>query len=75
MAVKTITNATPKKKAKSFPKIMKSNMYIVLFHSKGNGTILDVLSDDAGWAIGDTRSSIPTSCYTDYNGPVTIQNK
>ena len=73
MPVKTIIS-TPKKKAKSYPKIMKSSMYIVLFRSVGTGTILDVLRADAGWATGDTRSSIPMSCYTDYNEPVTIQN-
>lgn len=74
MAIKT-TISTPKEKVKPYPKIMRSNMYVTLFRSAGTGTILDVVRDDAGWEIGDTPKGIPMACYTDYNEPITLQNK
>ena len=71
MAMKTIHKKAVKN---SYPKIMKSDMYIILFSKAGEGVVLEALSGLCNQVVGEVRTHITMSCYVDHNEPVTIQN-
>lgn len=70
--IKVTFGEEPKQDEKPFPKTMNYGDLVVLFECKGAGV---VLRDPSGpHVIGYYYKGFIMKDFTDYNGPVTIQN-
>lgn len=74
----TLGEAKTQEQEKDFPKFMivsenvDNKGMIVLFKSKGVGT---VIKGGKSWRIGEYCDAFFMKHFTDYNEPITLQNK
>ena len=70
--IKVTFGEEPKQEEKPFPKLMKSENCTVFFTAPKEGIVLKY--NVGSYVVGYYHEGWDMKCFTDYNGPVTIQN-
>jgi hypothetical protein len=81
MAVNVKIGESKPQNSKPYPKLMeatskanKDQGIIVLFETKGNGVVVMTVESSAK-EVGYWSNAFIESCFTDFNEPLTLQNK